>query len=89
MSRSAILLISCPDRTGLVAAITEFIFRNNGNQRTAAKFDLAAIRTGAGADPTLQAGDVIVVDQSGTRAALGRVLEALPLVGVFGTVLGS
>lgn len=31
MSRSAILLISCPDRTGLVAAITEFIFRNKGN----------------------------------------------------------
>jgi formyltetrahydrofolate deformylase len=31
MSRSAILLVSCPDRTGLVAAITEFIYRNNGN----------------------------------------------------------
>lgn len=31
MPRSAILLISCPDRTGLVAAITEFLYRNNGN----------------------------------------------------------
>ena len=31
MSRSSILLISCPDRTGLVAAITEFLYRNNGN----------------------------------------------------------
>jgi formyltetrahydrofolate deformylase len=29
--RSAILLISCPDRKGLVAAITDFIFRRNGN----------------------------------------------------------
>ncbi len=28
---SAILLISCPDRPGLVAAITEFIARNQGN----------------------------------------------------------
>lgn len=28
---SAILLISCPDRRGLVAAVTEFIFRNHGN----------------------------------------------------------
>lgn len=28
---SAILLIHCPDRKGLVASITEFIFRNNGN----------------------------------------------------------
>ncbi|MEO8393940.1 MAG: formyltetrahydrofolate deformylase [Chloroflexota bacterium] len=31
MSRSAILLISCPDRTGLVATITEFLYRHNGN----------------------------------------------------------
>jgi formyltetrahydrofolate deformylase len=28
---SATLLISCPDRRGLVAAVTEFIFQNNGN----------------------------------------------------------
>lgn len=28
---SAILLIACPDQRGLVAAITDFIFRNNGN----------------------------------------------------------
>jgi formyltetrahydrofolate deformylase len=30
-SSSAILLIHCPDRTGLVASITEFIGKNNGN----------------------------------------------------------
>ena len=29
--QSAILLISCPDQPGLVATITEFIFRNRGN----------------------------------------------------------
>ncbi|MFN8379960.1 MAG: formyltetrahydrofolate deformylase [Anaerolineae bacterium] len=28
---SAILLISCPDQPGLVAAVTEFLFRNGGN----------------------------------------------------------
>lgn len=28
---SAILLIHCPDQTGIVAAVTEFIGRNNGN----------------------------------------------------------
>jgi formyltetrahydrofolate deformylase len=27
----AILLISCPDRKGLVARISDFVFRNNGN----------------------------------------------------------
>jgi formyltetrahydrofolate deformylase len=30
-SRSAILLIHCPDRTGLVASVTRFIGENNGN----------------------------------------------------------
>jgi len=30
-TNTAILLISCPDRKGLVAAIADFIFRHNGN----------------------------------------------------------
>jgi formyltetrahydrofolate deformylase len=30
-SQSATLLISCPDRKGLVAAVTDFLARNNGN----------------------------------------------------------
>src|SRR3954462_3782368 len=31
MKNSAILLISCPDRRGLVATIADFVFRHNGN----------------------------------------------------------
>jgi formyltetrahydrofolate deformylase len=31
MQNSAILLISCPDRKGVVASIAEFIFKHNGN----------------------------------------------------------
>jgi formyltetrahydrofolate deformylase len=31
MPKSAILLVSCPDRKGVVATIADFIFRNNGN----------------------------------------------------------
>jgi len=31
MHNSAILLVSCPDRKGVVATIADFIFRNNGN----------------------------------------------------------
>ena len=31
MPDSAILLVSCPDRKGVVASIAEFIFRHNGN----------------------------------------------------------
>lgn len=30
-SNTAILLIHCPDQTGLVAAVTDFLHRNNGN----------------------------------------------------------
>jgi formyltetrahydrofolate deformylase len=30
-SHSAVLLISCPDRKGLVAVISDFVFRHNGN----------------------------------------------------------
>ncbi len=31
MKNSAILLITCPDRRGLVASISDFVFRHNGN----------------------------------------------------------
>jgi formyltetrahydrofolate deformylase len=31
MKNSAILLISCPDRRGIVASIADFIFQHNGN----------------------------------------------------------
>ena len=31
MHNSAILLVSCPDRKGIVASISEFIFKHNGN----------------------------------------------------------
>ena len=31
MSNTAILLVSCPDRKGVVASIADFIFRHNGN----------------------------------------------------------
>ncbi len=31
MDNSAILLLSCPDRRGLVATISDFVFRHNGN----------------------------------------------------------
>jgi formyltetrahydrofolate deformylase len=30
-NRTAVLLISCPDRKGLVAVISDFVFRHNGN----------------------------------------------------------
>src|ERR1700752_440832 len=31
MKPTAILLVSCPDRKGVVASISDFVFRHNGN----------------------------------------------------------
>jgi formyltetrahydrofolate hydrolase len=31
VNNSAILLVTCPDRRGIVASISDFIFRHNGN----------------------------------------------------------
>ena len=31
MKNTAILLVTCPDRRGLVASISDFVFRHNGN----------------------------------------------------------
>jgi formyltetrahydrofolate deformylase len=49
MKNSAILLLSCPDRKGLVATISDFIFRNNGNilhtdEHTDAELNLFLLR---------------------------------------------
>src|SRR3989338_7522455 len=31
MNANAILLLSCPDRKGITATVTNFVFKNNGN----------------------------------------------------------
>lgn len=55
------------------------IFRTVNGERSAAKFDLDAIRAGRATDPPVEPGDVIVVDSSATKVALHNVLTALPL----------
>lgn len=56
------------------------IFRTIDGKRSAAKFDVDAIKEGKAEDPDLQPGDVIVVDTSGTKVALQNVLRVLPLM---------
>lgn len=58
---------------------TVMIFRQEGNQRVAAKFDLAEIRAGTAKDPVLQAGDTIVAPTSSTKEAFATIMKALPL----------
>ncbi len=70
-------LTEASDETNIV------VFRNAANnpqgKRTVAAFDYAAIRAGTADDPKLQPGDVVVVNSSAFKAALGNVLKALPL----------
>jgi polysaccharide export outer membrane protein len=55
------------------------VFRNIDGRRSAAKFDIDAIREGKAADPEVEPGDVVVVNSSATKVALHNVLTALPL----------
>lgn len=55
------------------------IFRNVNGQRSAARFDLDAIRAGKAADPQVEPGDVVVVDSSATKVAFHNIISALPI----------
>lgn len=69
------------DPTGIL------LFRTVNNKRMAARFDLKQIRSGKVADPILQAGDIVMVDESSTRTTLRDVKDALPLTGLFQLLL--
>jgi polysaccharide export outer membrane protein len=55
------------------------VFRTIDGQRSAAKFDIDAIKGGKASDPQVEPGDVVVVDSSSTKVALHNILMALPL----------
>lgn len=59
------------------------VFRYVNGKRQAAKFDFEAVRKGNADDPLILGGDVVVVDQSGIRAAMQDVRESLTLFGLF------
>ena len=63
------------------------VFRTIGGQRQAAAFDLTAIRRGQAKDPAIYPGDIIIVDGSGIKEAQKRILQALPIVGLFTPIL--
>jgi polysaccharide biosynthesis/export protein len=55
------------------------IFRTINGTRSAAKFDLDAIKAGKAEDPEVVPGDVVVVDTSAVKVAFSNILKALPL----------
>ena len=59
------------------------VFRNVNGERMAAVFDLKQIRSGNAVDPQIYGDDIVVVDQSGAKTGLRRVLEALPVFNMF------
>jgi polysaccharide biosynthesis/export protein len=63
------------------------LFRTVDNKRMAARFDLKQIRSGKVDDPQLQAGDIVMVDDSATRTTLRDIKEVLPLSGLFQLLL--
>jgi polysaccharide export outer membrane protein len=63
------------------------LFRTVDNRRMAGRFDLKAIRTGKMQDPILQAGDIVMVDQSASRTTLNEIKSVLPLSGLFRLLL--
>lgn len=59
------------------------IFRQVDGKKMGARFDLKAIRAGVNEDPQIYGDDIIVIDKSGSKSALHRILQALPLVSIF------
>jgi polysaccharide biosynthesis/export protein len=62
---------------------TVVIFRTVDGKRTAAHFDVSAIRTGQAQDPAVQSGDVIVAGSSAMKETFNNLMKVLPLAGTF------
>lgn len=60
------------------------VFRQISGKKMGAVFDLRNIRSGKDEDPMVYGDDIIVVEQSGSKTALRRFIEAMPVLNVFG-----
>jgi polysaccharide export outer membrane protein len=63
------------------------VFRQVEGKRMGAVFDLAKVRAGTMPDPQIYGDDIIVVEQSGSKSAYRRVIESIPIIGLFGWIL--
>ena len=57
--------------------------RNVGGKRMAAVYDLRQVRRGTVENPELYGDDIIVVEQSGSKTMFRRIIESIPVLGVF------
>ena len=63
------------------------VFRTIGGERKAAAFDLTSIRRGEAVDPQIYPGDIVVVDGSRIKELQRQILQTVPVLGLFSTVL--
>jgi len=73
-------LTNVADPTGVL------IFRTVDHKRMAARFDIRQVRNGSLPDPMLEAGDIVMVDESASKTALRDVVSAMPLSGLFSVI---
>jgi polysaccharide biosynthesis/export protein len=59
------------------------LFRTVDNKRMVARYDLRMVRSGKINDPYLQAGDIVMVDESSAKTTLRSIKDVLPLGGLF------
>jgi polysaccharide export outer membrane protein len=59
------------------------VFRMVDGEKMAAVFDLKQIRAGDAVDPQIYGDDIVVVDQSGAKTGLRRILETIPAFNLF------
>lgn len=59
------------------------LFRQIEGKKMAAAYSMRALRSGQVEDPLLYGDDMIVVEQSGSKTALRRFIEASPALGFF------
>jgi polysaccharide export outer membrane protein len=66
---------------------TVVVFRQVDGKRSAARFELDDIRSGEAEDPVIQSDDVIVVSNSTIKETFNTILKALPVAGLFVTLM--
>lgn len=59
------------------------LFRQIDGRRAGAVYDIRDLRAGRIDDPEVFGDDMIVVDQSGSKTALRRFIESVPVIGIF------
>lgn len=63
------------------------VFRTATGKREAARFDVDEIKAGRAPDPAIMQGDVVIVGTSAAKKLYNDLLKALPMVGMFATLL--